>query len=184
MERFKLPLALENVFPAMSMEWFPEFVLKYLTFAGKCFRHCEKPTSMRVVSQDRNRFVGAYVCPRGSVSQVVYFSLKPEFGWFVEFLSSQVGEENVDPKDVRIASRHGWELGGDAQEILESRLGRGASIQEVYWTRYPKTEAQKQQVVSLCVGDVSKTGCMKLFVHDRDSEEKLCRACGAKYTNK
>ncbi len=163
------------------MEWFPEFVLKYLNFTGKCFRHCEEPTSMRVISHDPDRLVGAYVCPDGFVSQVVYFSLKPDLKWFEDLLSSQVGRESVSQKDIRIASRHGWELGGNALDTLEAKLGQGASIRELYWTRYPKTEMEKQQAVSLCIGDNSKTGCMKLFFHDRNSGEKLCPACNAKY---
>ena len=79
-----------------------------------------------------------------------------------------------------MASRHGWELGEDAQEILGARLGEGAKITEVYWTRYPKSEEEKQQAVSLCIGDGSKTGCMKLFIHDRKSVERLCPSCKVK----
>jgi len=86
----------------------------------------------------------------------------------------------VNHRDLRVASRHGWELGGDAQEILDSRLGEGAGVNEIYWTRYPKTEEQKQQAVSLCVGDGSKVGCMRLFMHDRNSVERLCPSCRAK----
>jgi hypothetical protein len=165
------------------MDWFPEFVLKYLTFTGKCFRHCDKPTSMRVVSQNSTSVVGAYVCPDGFVSQVVYFSLKPDMQWFERMLSDQVGMENFSPRDIRIASRHGWELGGTAREIVEANLGQGASIREAYWTRYAKTEEQKQLAVSLCQGDGSKAGCMKLFMHDRGSVERLCPACKAKLSH-
>lgn len=89
------------------MDWFPEFVLKYLNFTGKCFRHCEKPTTMKVISQNSAQLVGAYVCPDGLVSQVVYFSLEPDQVWFERMLSDQVGKENLSPKDVRVASPHG-----------------------------------------------------------------------------
>lgn len=162
------------------MDWFPEFVLKYLNFTGKCYRHCDKPTAMTVVSQNSTSLVGAYLCPEGFVSQVVYFSDQPDREWFEHLLHEQVGQENVNQRDLRVASRHGWELGGDAQETLNSRLGKGASITEIYWTRYPKTEEQKQQATSLCVGDGSKVGCMKLFMHDRYSVERLCPSCRAK----
>ena len=162
------------------MEWFQEFVLRHLTFTGKCFRHCEKSTSMKIILQEPDRIAGAYVCPDGFISQVVYFSLKSDLEWFIDMLSSQVGKENVNRRDVRTASRHGWELGPDAQETLEAELGRGATIKEVYWTRYPKSETEKQQAVSLCIGENSRTGCMKLFMHDRNSNEKLCPACKAR----
>ncbi len=163
------------------MDWFPEFVLKYLSFAGKCFRHCEKPTSMRVVSRGATSVVGAYVCPDGIVSQVAYFSLKPDLESFERMLSSQVGNENFSSRDVRVASRHGWELGGAAEKVLEANLGDGASLSEVYWTRYPRTEDQKEQAVSVCQGNASRQGCMRLFMHDRSSVEKLCPTCKAKY---
>lgn len=135
---------------------------------------------MKVVSQDSNNVVGAYVCPDGVVSQVVYFSPKPDLQWFEGMLSSQVGKENLSARDIRIASRHGWELGGSVQEIVEANLAQGASIGEAYWTRYPKTETQKQWVVSLCQGDASRLGCMRLFMHDRSLVENLCPACKAK----
>ncbi len=163
------------------MDWFPEFVLKYLNFMGKCYWHCERATSMNVISQESSSLVGAYVCPDGFVSQVVYFSLQPDREWFEHILSDQVGKENLSPRDIRLASRHGWELGGYARDILQSNLGECGSISEIYWTRYPKTEAQKQQAVSLCIGEGLKIGCMKLFMHGRNSVEKYCPSCKAKY---
>lgn len=162
------------------VDWFPEFVHKYLVFIGKCYRHCNRPTSLKLVSQDSGHVVGAYVCPDGVVSQVVYISQEPDFAWFEDFLSNQVGKENVDRRDIRVATRHGWELGGDAQGILEAKTGSGSSVKEVYWTRYPKTEEQKERLVSLCMHDGSKAGCMKLFVHGKNSYEKLCPVCRAK----
>jgi hypothetical protein len=162
------------------MDWFPEYVRKYLSFTGKCFRHCDKPTVMTVLSQNPTRLIGAYSCPDGFVSQVVYFSTEPDRDWFERLLQEQVGSENVSHRDLRVASRHGWELGGDAQELLRVRLGEGAAITEVYWTRYPKSEEQKQQAVSVCMGDQSREGCLKLFMHDRNSVERLCPSCRAK----
>lgn len=163
------------------MDWFPEFVRKYLNFAGKCYRHCDKPTAMTVLNQNSTSLVGAYICPDGFVSQVVYFSTQPDRDWFERLVQDQVGSENVHHRDLRVASRHGWELGGDAQEILRARLGEGARITEVYWTRYPRSEEEKQQAISVCMGDGSKAGCMKLFMHDRKSVERLCPACKVKH---
>ncbi len=162
------------------MDWFPDFVMKYLNFTGKCFRHCEEPTSMTVIFRNEKSLVGAYVCPDAFVSQVVYFSLKADAEWFRDLLSSQVGKENVSNKDIRIASRHGWELGDGALDTLESKLGPGVPVKEIYWTRYPSTEAEKEQAVSICIGDLSKKGCMRLFMHNRNSVQKLCPACRAK----
>ena len=135
---------------------------------------------MKLISADSTRVLGAYVCSDGFVSQVVYFSPKPDSKWFNDLISGQVGEENFTSKDVRLASRHGWELGGNAVATLEAKLGTNPSITEIYWTRYPRTEAQKQVAISLCTGDSSQSGCLKLFAHDRNSVERFCPSCKAK----
>ena len=162
------------------MDKLPELVLKYLNFTGKCYRHCEKPTAMKVILENANSLVGAYVCPDGFVSQVVYFSIQPDRDWFKRMLSDQVGSESLNDRDIRVASRHGWELGEGAEEAIKSSLGEAGVIHETYWTRYPKTEEQKQQAVSLCMGDGTKAGCMRLFMHNRNSVERLCTSCKAK----
>ncbi len=159
------------------MDWFPKFVRDYLSFKGKCFRHCDKQTSMKVLVEATTQVLGAYVCPDGFVSQVVYFSQKPDLKWFTDKLMSEVGRENFTSKDVRVASRHGWELGGRALETLEEKAGNNSTITEVYWTRYARTDAEKQTAISLCVGDRSRPGCSKLFAHDRDSVESFCPTC-------
>jgi hypothetical protein len=132
---------------------------------------------MRVISQDSTRVLGAYVCPDGFVSQVVYFSQKPDLHWFNGLISSQVGADNFATSDVRVASRHGWELGGDAQEILRAKLGPNASLIEVYWTRYARTDVEKRIAVSLCMGDGSRSGCLSLFAHESRRIEKFCSTC-------
>ena len=132
---------------------------------------------MKVISQDSTRVLGAYVCPDGFVSQVVYFSEKPDLNWFNSTINSQVGSENFVATDVRVATRHGWELGGNALESLKAKLGPDPSITEVYWTRYPKTDLQKQTAISLCMGDSLHPGCLRLFAHESGKVERFCPAC-------
>ncbi|HXY83640.1 MAG TPA: hypothetical protein VEH56_07940 [Candidatus Saccharimonadales bacterium] len=149
-----------------------------LTYTGKCFHHCENPTTMRILHEADGKIVAAYSCPDGLVSQVVYFTdSKPELEWFREFLSQQVGKRQVSRRDIRLASRYGWELGGKARQMIASQLGPERKLTEVYWTRYPKTTEQKKITISLCIGDSSKPGCLKLFNHDRKSNPILCRKC-------
>ena len=166
------------------MDWFPEFVRAHLNFKGKCFRHCDRPTSMRLMVEDSARVLGAYICPDGFASQVVYFSQKPDLKWFTDMITSGVGQENFTTDDVRVASRHGWELGGNALETLEAKAGTDSPIIEVYWTRYPRTDAAKQIAISLCIGDHSKLGCLKLFAHDRNTVERFCPACRSKVASR
>lgn len=159
------------------MDWLPKFVEEHLTFTGKCFRHCGRPTSMKVMSKDSTRVLGAYTCPDGFVSQVVYFSQKPNLNWFSTTISRQVGAKNFTTNDVRVATRHGWELGGNARKSLKAKSRSKPSLTEVYWTRYPRTDAQKEIAISLCTGSASRPGCLKLFSHASGKVEKLCPAC-------
>jgi hypothetical protein len=138
---------------------------------------------MRVVVEDSTRVLGAYVCPDGFVSQVVYFSQKPDLKWFADKITSEVGQENFTQNDVRVASRHGWELGGNAFETLEAKAGINSPITEVYWTRYARTDAEKPIAISLCIGDRSRSGCLKLFAHDRNTAERFCPACKSNLTS-
>jgi len=135
---------------------------------------------MQALSKGPESLIGAYVCPDGVVSQVVYFSTKPDREYFIRTLAAQVGQEHLNSRDIRVASRHGWELGGEAEKALRSKLGKAGVIHETYWTRYPRTDVEKQLVASLCAGDSAKAGCMKLFMHDRTSVEKFCPSCKAK----
>lgn len=99
----------------LSMDWVPEFILQHLNFTGKCYRHCDKPTSMKVISKSADSLIGAYVCADSVVSQVVYFSTASDREYFIRTLTAQVGQEHLNPRDIRVASRHGWELGGDGE---------------------------------------------------------------------
>ena len=158
-------------------EWLPKFVERYLNFTGKCFRHCKAPTSMKLMLREPTRIIGAYACPDGFVSQVVYFSQNPNIKWFSDTIISQVGADNFTSNDVRLATRHGWELGRNAVETLQAQTPTKPSVSEVYWTRYPKTEAQKQVAISVCLGDDSRPGCLRLFAHGRDKTERFCPTC-------
>lgn len=159
------------------MGWLADVVERHLTFTGKCYGHCDKPTAAKVIFQDSDHVIGAYACPNGVVSHVVYFSLKPDLAGFQAFLSGQVGEEIVKGRDLRLASRHGWELGKGAEEEIQSKLGPAGAIKQAYWRRYPATEAEKDLLVALCVGNNSKSGCLTLFMKGKESDERLCPAC-------
>ena len=138
---------------------------------------------MKVLVEAPTLVLGAYVCPDGFVSQVVYFSQKPDLKWFTDKLTSEIGRENFASRDVRVASRHGWELGGNALQILKEKAGDNSTVTEVYWTRYAHTDAQKQVAISLCIGDRTRPGCSKLFAHDRDSVESFCPTCKSNLTS-
>lgn len=153
-----------------------EFVETHLSFKGSCRRHCYNPTSLVPVWSDAENLVGAYVCPSAYVSRVIYFSVKPDIDWFRGFLTAQVGEEIVNERDIRPATRHGWELGNNAvTEIGE--VSPNSRVQEVYWTIYPRTENAKSRGIFLCSGPEDGRGCHKLFVQDLTSTNTQCPDC-------
>jgi hypothetical protein len=153
-----------------------EFVETYLSFKGRCRRHCDDPTSFVPVWSDAENVVGAYVCPSSYVSRVIYFSVKPDIDWFKGFLTSQVGEEIVNNRDIRPATRYGWELGNNAVDEI-GEVSPNSIVREVYWTIYPKTEIEKSRGVFLCSDLEEGRGCHQLFVQDISSTNTLCPKC-------
>ncbi len=153
-----------------------EFVETYLRFEGICRRHCDAPTAFVSLSSEENHLVGAYVCPTGYVSRVIYFSESPDLPWFRRFLTSQVGEEIVSDRDLRPATRHGWELGKDAAAAIGA-VSPHQRLREVYWTIYPRTETAKSRGVFLCSDTEGRRGCRTLFVQDLTATTTLCPRC-------
>ena len=149
-----------------------EFVEKYLTFQGQC-RHCDNPSSLVHLRFDSKGVIGAYVCPSGYVSRVVYFSVYQDVRPLRDFLYSQVGEEIVRDRDIRLATRHGWELGSDAMAEIGNVSSAGV-IKEVYWTVYPKTEDERKRGIFLCSYQEQGRRCSRLFVQDKQSRNRQC----------
>jgi len=153
-----------------------EFVKKYLTFQGQCYRHCDNPSSLAHLRSDLKNVIGAYVCPSGYVSRVVYFSVNPDIKLLKAFLHSQVGAEIVTDRDIRPATRHGWELGSDAMAEI-GKVSPTGVIKEEYWTVYPKTEDERRRGIFLCSNPEKGRRCSRLFVQDKNSRNRQCPKC-------
>jgi hypothetical protein len=152
---------------------FSDFVNRYLVVNdAKCYRHCQEPAKFVSIFMGDASVVGAYVCPSNYISRVVYFSNHPDREWFEKFLSGQVGSM-LRPRDLRVATRHGWELGGNAEaEILG--ISDTGDLKEYYWTFYPKTEEEKTTGAFIC------SNCGSLFVKSFSDESTLCPKCAGK----
>lgn len=153
-----------------------EFVEAYLTFDGRCYGHCDSPSSFVDLRSDSDNVIGAYVCPGGYVSRVVYFSVCPDVKQLRSFLISQVGEEIVTDRDIRPATRHGWELGGDAMAEIGEVSPTGV-VKEIYWTVYAQTEDERRRGVFFCSHPRKGRGRNRLFVQDKKSTNRLCPEC-------
>jgi hypothetical protein len=153
-----------------------DFVYSYLSFSGQCRKHCDDSTSLIELWSDRMNLVGAYVCPGGYISRVIHFSTHSDRIWFKNFLSNQGVDELVNDRDLRLATRHGWELERDRSTSIRERSHSGV-VREVYWTTYPKTDEEKRRGVFLCSNTQKGKKCQKLFIQNINSSNRLCPKC-------
>ncbi len=151
---------------------FTTFVRKHLVVEGlPCSRHCDKSTRFATLMEDRNKLVGAYICPDNCVVRIVYFDLKNHnMDWFRSFVRSELdGGTLVRDRDFRIATRHGWELGGNAENEIQSFTDSSNGLKEYYWTFCPKSDEEKKLGNFLC------ERCGKLFTQPLTSKNKVCQ---------
>jgi hypothetical protein len=156
----------------VSKSDFITFVRKYLVVEGlPCYRHCDKPTRFVTLLENRNRLVGAYVCPDNYVVRIVFFDQRDhDLDWFKSLVRIELdGGLFVRDRDFRIATRHGWELGGNAEEEISAFSNPSTGIREYYWTFYPKSDQEKK------VGNFICEKCGKLFSQPLNSKSKTCQ---------
>src|SRR5271157_4815369 len=116
------------------------FSKQFLVTEGvKCARHCERPTRFVPLLEENDKFVGAYVCPDEYVSRVVYFSKDLDMNWFETFLRDQAGDR-LRSRDLRRATRHGWELGPEAEKRIKVLVDPARGLGEAYWTFYARND--------------------------------------------
>lgn len=152
-------------------EKFSEFVDRYLIVKdAKCYRHCQQNAKFTPLRTDHPGVIGGYACPGNYVSRVVYFSLQPDQAWFETFLRGQVGDL-LRSRDLRVATRHGWELGGKAESEIKQVSSDG--IRQIYWTLYPVSESEKTSGPFRC------ENCGSLFVKSFSDDADLCTKCRA-----
>jgi hypothetical protein len=148
---------------------FADFVQKYLIVSdAKCYRHCQNEAKFLPLSSDKPGILGGYFCPGNYASRVVYFSLDPDQDWFENFLRKRVGDR-VRTRDIRSATRHGWELGGNAETEITKVSSDG--VKQLYWTAYPANEEEKNSGAFRC------EKCGSLFVKSFTDGTKTCPVC-------
>ena len=152
------------------------FVEDYLIDGtAKCYRHCQRPARFAPTYKvGSNALVGAYVCPDNYVTRVVYFADHPDEKWFEKFLKEQVGLNLLRTRDIRVATRHGWELGGNAEKEIARVAGPEKNLKEYYWTFYARSDDDKKNGTFLC------SNCGRLFADSISYNGKLCAQCRAK----
>lgn len=163
----------------LEMMNFVDYVNKYaLIRETRCYRHCENVARVSFLFESGDSLIGAYVCPGGYVSRVTYFSKVPNRDWFKQFLREQVGEARVRDKDIRAATRYGWELGTDAEKEIQSLAPNNTGIKQLYWVLYPKDDEDRKYGTFQCSKE--QGGCGRLFTKLISSNEKLCPDCSGR----
>lgn len=153
---------------------FVSYVRKYLIVEGlPCSKHCDKTTRFATLLEERSKLVGAYVCPDNCVSRMVCFELHNDdggIGWFRGFVRNELdGDSLVRDRDFRLATRHGWELGAEAESGISEFSNSSNGVKEYYWTFYAQGNEEKKLGNFLC------EKCGKLFSQPLSSKGKTCK---------
>lgn len=121
---------------------------------GRCYRHCDLPIRTRRVS---SRLPGTFrirACPSGVVSVTAYYEWTRRDP--TPSVRRTLREWTIPPSlvrswDLRLATRHGPELGRAAEQFLEkARPRRGVRV--VYWRVYPfKSRSGAERRLFVCV---------------------------------
>ncbi len=126
-----------------------------------CYGHCQGVATLRFV-RDVPRPIACAACPSGYVSRVIVYGSDVDADDLKEFVSS-AGVGGVKDEDIRVATRHPWDLSYDAE------------MREAYWTqsyRRTKDDRPGRPALFLCAS------CQKPFVQPLDSKGAVCPACG------
>jgi hypothetical protein len=107
--------------------------------SAKCYRHCGRPVRAHRLASSLPGLLEVYACPSGVVSLTSYAEWSPADP--TPKVSALLRSLTVPPtllkrRDLRVATRHGPELGRAAETLLaRSRAPRPVRV--VYWRLYP-----------------------------------------------
>jgi hypothetical protein len=150
-----------------SLKDLKHLVQNYLNIQSKCYGHCDTVASLKFL-KTRNRLVATFSCENGYVSRIIGYDNKEDVSWFKNYLRRKLGDRiQIDDKDIRVATRHPWDLG------IENKFSEDFFIKEVYWTQnYRKLSVNPN---ALAVFQCLK--CKNLFIQELSSRNSLCESC-------
>lgn len=106
---------------------------------GKCYRHCDRPIRSRRLRSPLPGIFRVRACPSGVVSVTAYAESTrrdPTDSVRRTLRRWTVPPSRVRSWDLRLATRHGPELGRAAERFLAARRPK-RPIRVVYWRVYP-----------------------------------------------
>ncbi|MDV3278489.1 MAG: hypothetical protein LYZ69_08515 [Nitrososphaerales archaeon] len=140
-----------------------EVVAAVFSEPQRCYGHCEQPATFRLLESD-DVAIACYACPGGYVSKVMVYGRSPTLERLRSFLLGALGEgADVSDDDLRVATRHPWDLKASGEDITAS-----------YWTqnyRRTKSEDPDRRALFIC------SRCGSLFRRSLSAAESLCQNC-------
>jgi hypothetical protein len=106
---------------------------------AKCYRHCDRPVRAHRIPSPLPGILEVFACPTGVVSVTSYAewsNLDPTSRVSAQLRSRTVPPALLKRRDLRLATRHGPELGRSAERLL-ARSYPARPVRVVYWRLYP-----------------------------------------------
>lgn len=148
---------------------FKQLVTQRLVSQYKCYGHCDS-TAKHVFLSPQNDLKAAIVCPQGYVSRLIAYSYKPiDQRGLLSYIEGVAPELDVRLEDIRLATRHPWDLGVEAESDVNP-----STVYQAYWTQnYRRTKSDASDRLALFMCD----SCGRLFAQKISSTKSKCQKC-------
>ena len=137
----------------------------HLTENTKCYNHCESPATHHFIRDD----TACYACSGGYVSKIIMYGSQADAAGLRNFVDGLFnGAADIRDEDIRVATRHPWELG------IEGTSSGNTVLREAYWNQnYRRGMSGETDRITLyrCVS------CGKLFMQAYSREPARCEDC-------
>lgn len=143
-----------------------------------CYRHCDRALRGRTVPIHAPGWLCVYACPGGAISVVTYteWANGDPTPVLLRFARTHTSPPSVvRRRDMRLAGRHGPELGPTAERFL-ARARPPRDVRTVYWRLYPflkKDGALHRPFACFRHG----RGTVQFFVAPGDRRSPPCPRC-------
>jgi hypothetical protein len=139
------------------------FVTETFSAPSNCYGHCKEQTNPVFRKKDGS-ILCFQACPGRYVSRVIFYNADPED--LISYLKDAAKGIEIKERDVRVATRYGWDLG------LKGTSGKVMRVS--YWTQNygaSKVSNENRRALFLC------SRCESPFVKEFNSIASTCERC-------
>jgi thiol-disulfide isomerase/thioredoxin len=142
-----------------------KLVEKHLSEDSRCYNHCDTVSRHYFIGDD----TACYACGGGYVSRIIMYGSQVDASKLRNFVDGLFsGSADIRDEDIRVATRHPWELGVD-------ETGSGNTVlREAYWNQnYRRGMSKEPDRIALyrCIS------CGRLFTQPYSQEPAKCDSC-------